>query len=592
MAESLPVTDFKDLTKLYTKRKQVCRLAVSDLRPVHALDTETFNGNIFLIADSDGRYLDDITADSVLDFLFSRKYENSWNFFYNITFDGEVILKLLGKALFAYSKTRKLSFKHDDYHIKFIPSKSLRIMKGHHSVVFYDIAQFFNRSGLAKAYQENISQLPRDYLDFKAQRSEFSPTFYRRNTPAVRNYCIEDCQYTKTLAEKWISLFYSAFGFYPQRWISSGYLAEKVLINSSVAMPKFDSIPYEIQELAYRSYFGGRFEIVKRGFIGEAYLYDINSAYPFAITQIPDLSNGKWIQRKSIHPEAQIGFFRINADVPDIKQIPPFPFRVNGNLIFPSGKFETYVTLDELKACDNEVDYQILDSWQFIPKSNYYPYKRFIENLYNKRLELKKKKDPLQLPIKIILNSIYGKTGQKVNRVIGNLFNPVIFTSITGKTRAQLYRFVMDNGIEKDIVAFATDSVCVTRKLDFDSTKLGNFSLADFATDVYYLQNGIYRFNGKWKQRGFGKLESKDIEHLDTMERDGRLYYKLKLIRSTRLRTSIIQNKLSEIGKIKPITREINLNADRKRFWLGELKSVEDKECNESMPISLSHLVI
>jgi hypothetical protein len=338
-----------------------------------------------------------------------------------------------------------------------------------------------------------------------------------------------------------------------------------------------------------RSYFGGRFEILQRGFIGEAHLYDINSAYPFAITQIPDLSDGRWIQRKSIHPEANIGFFRIIADIPDIKHIPPFPFRVNGSLIFPSGKFETYVTLDELRACDKAVNYEILDSWQFIPKSNYYPYKLFIENLYDKRLELKEKKDPLQLPIKIILNSIYGKTGQKVNKVIGNLFNPVLFATITGKTRAQLYRFVTENELEKDVVAFATDSVCVTQKLNFTSSRLGVFSLADSATDVYYLQNGIYRFNGKWKQRGFGKLESKDIEHLDTIERDGRLYYKLKLMRSARLRSSIIQNQLSEIGKIKLITREINLNADRKRFWLGNIKSVEERLCNESVPISLNH---
>jgi hypothetical protein len=176
-----------------------------------------------------------------------------------------------------------------------------------------------------------------------------------------------------------------------------------------------------------------------------------------------------------------------------------------------------------------------------------------------------------------------------VNRVIGNLFNPVIFATITGKTRAQLYRFVTDNGIEKALVAFVTDSICVTRKIDFNSSRLGDFSLADYADDVYYLQNGIYRFNGKWKQRGFGKLKTEDIEHLDTMERNGRLYYKLKLMRSPRLRSSIIQNKLADIGKIKPITREINLNSDGKRFWLGELRSVEERTCNDSMPISLNH---
>jgi len=70
-----------------------------------------------------------------------------------------------------------------------------------------------------------------------------------------------------------------------------------------------------------------------------------------------------------------------------------------------------YVTLDELKAYENTKYYKILESWQFIPNSNYCPFKQFIEELYEKRRELKKNEDPRQLPIKLILNSIYGKTG-------------------------------------------------------------------------------------------------------------------------------------------------------------------------------------
>ena len=46
---------------------------------------------------------------------------------------------------------------------------------------------------------------------------------------------------------------------------------------------------------------------------------------------------------------------------------------------------------------------------------------------------------------------------------------------------------------------------------------------------------------------------------------------------------------LSNIGKIKPVIREVNLNADRKRFWLGRIESVDSQVCNESMPISLNH---
>ena len=67
---------------------------------------------------------------------------------------------------------------------------------------------------------------------------------------------------------------------------------------------------------------------------------------------------------------------------------------------------------------------------------------------------------------------------------------------------------------------------------------------------------------------------------------------KIKLLRSARLRSSILQNNISEIGKIKEYEREVNLNADRKRFWLGAIKSIDDKIMNESMPLSLNHFKI
>jgi hypothetical protein len=588
MAESISITDYKDLGGYFTKKRQFRDPARSDLRTIYALDTETYEGDIFLIADSDGQYLDRITPEAVLKFLFHKRYQNSWNFFYNLGYDAEVILKLLGIELYRYNKTRDLTFEFDKFKINYVPSKCLKISKGHHTSSFFDISQFYNSVKLTEAYQNNIQKLDTSYLEFKSKRNEFSPTFYRRNTSKVRDYCIKDCIYAKQLSEKWASLFHSAFSFYPQKWISSGYLAEKVLINNGIEFPKFDSILYEIQELALRSYFGGRFEMQKRGFVGTAHLYDINSAYPYSITKIPDLSNGKWISSNRIHDNAELGFFRILANIPDCKYIPPFPFRIKNNILFPSGKFETYVTLEELRAYNNPSHYAILDSWQFIPFSHIYPYKEFIEKMYLKRLELKARNDPMQLPIKIILNSIYGKTGQKVHRVIGNLFNPVIFAFITGYARASLYRFVTRYNIEKETVAFATDSICTTKKLDIDSEKLGEFSYEGSADDVFFLQNGFYRFNGKWKQRGLGKIGTKQIEHLETFEKDGKLFYRARVLRNTRLRSSIIQNKISEIGKIKQVTREINLNADRKRLWLGKIESIDSKIMNDSMPLSLS----
>jgi len=236
--------------------------------------------------------------------------------------------------------------------------------------------------------------------------------------------------------------------------------------------------------------------------------------------------------------------------------------------------------------------YRIKNSWQFIPKNlDDRPYKEFVENMYNKRLELKLQGDALQLPLKTILNSIYGKTAQKQHGYIGNLFNPIICASITGKTRARMYDFVARSRLSDSVVSFATDSICFSKEVDIHSNALGALNLDKHSNDAYYLQNGIYRFGGDWKKRGLGRLKGKTFEHVKTIVKQGRIYLEMSEDRVSHLRSCIIQSRLHDIGRIKPERRLININSDRKRFWIGSLSSVDDATCNDSMPFSLNHIV-
>ena len=283
-----------------------------------------------------------------------------------------------------------------------------------------------------------------------------------------------------------------------------------------------------------------------------------------------------------------LGFFKIQCDIPDCKYVPPFPFRKNNKLIFPSGKFVTYCTLAELKACNNPKYYKVLESYQYFDDSPVYPYKKFVKSIYNKRMQFKMDDNPLQLPLKVILNSIYGKTAQRVGNRIGNLFSPVIASTITGMTRAMLYEFVQKHGIENDVVSFATDSIICTKKLGVNSSKLGRFAYENSGNDVHILQNGIYRFNGKWKKRGIGNIGNRQIEHLDTVEKDGNLYQIMKVLKVNRLRTAILSDCIQDIGKFKTVERLVNLNADRKRLWFEDLRDVNDGKMIDSLPISMN----
>jgi len=596
----IPTSNCKTFDGIGIRKQNRNHNSIDTPREIVAVDTETEKGNIFLIADNDGNYLDytDITFENVAKFLL--RYEGKWIFFYNLAYDAECILKLLPEEILKSYKWKKaLVFVYNGYKIHYIDRKKLTISKGRHSVNCYDIAQYYENKPLLDAYCENVKKpLDPDYLAMKEKRKSFSLYYYLRHKRQVRKYCQTDCILTKELAENWIQTFHKVFGFYVDNWISSGYLAEKVLIKNGINIPLFNETPYEVQELARSSFYGGRFELIQRGYIGECYLYDINSAYPYALTTIPDITDGKWISSKKIILKAKIGFFFILADIDPTVKIAPFPFvKKNRTICYPCGKFKTFVTLDELKMVDGDpkIKYTILESYQFIPNKNCnYSFKKFIEEQYKRRMKLKKEENHLERAIKIILNSIYGKTAQRTNRMMGNLFNPVIASSITGFVRAQLYRFMKEHNLENDVVAFATDSIAIQRKLPIldKNEVLGEMKLDKSGFDVIFLSNGFYLFNGVWKKRGIGFDNEKrqEIEHMDSkIDKDGNFYIKVKTTKTTHIKSGILFNKLQDVGKIEEYEKKINLNSDKKRFWLSELKSLNNRTFCDSvaMPIDL-----
>jgi hypothetical protein len=79
------------------------------------------------------------------------------------------------------------------------------------------------------------------------------------------------------------------------------------------------------------------------------------------------------------------------------------------------------------------------------------------------------------------------------------------------------------------------------------------------------------------------------IEHIKTTERkDGSIAITLRRLRPQRLKSAIKQGRIQDIGKFRTYTKEINLNADVKRFWLGTLKSIHEDKCFNSVPLDVN----
>jgi len=161
IAESLPK---RPLLKHLKKRVQFRRKASSDRRKIYALDTETTQkGELLILADNEGNYirLEKSKIDQVLKFLFSKRYEGSWCFFWNLHFDARIILKIILRELsqkdlnkFYYTFRCKIL----GYSIHYIEERKLSIKKGKHSVTFFDIQQFYSGQSLLTAYKRNIKK--------------------------------------------------------------------------------------------------------------------------------------------------------------------------------------------------------------------------------------------------------------------------------------------------------------------------------------------------------------------------------------------------------------------------------------------------
>ena len=58
--------------------------------------------------------------------------------------------------------------------------------------------------------------------------------------------------------------------------------------------------------------------------------------------------------------------------------------------------------------------------------------------------------------------------------------------------------------------------------------------------------------------------------------------------RPQRLKSAILRGKIQDTGKFKTYKKEIDLNADSKRFWPERLTTVHSDLCVSSMPLEIN----
>lgn len=374
--------------------------------------------------------------------------------------------------------------------------------------------------------------------------------------------------------------------------------------------------PRWVIDQQYNAMRGGRTEVIRRGKIEDCKLYDVRSMYPTMMTQElphPNYLNHKkydkhkWRDKLILEYE---GVSNVEMRAP-YNHIPYLPVRCNNKLVFPYGYIRgSYTHLEIRKALEH--GYELLNVKEtFYYTRTHTPFRDFVMDMYGKRIENIKNRD-LNLFYKLIMNSLYGKFAQKINR--GNqirpfesftpkeflyymnnpncsidinndwvyyghkkqnrypiFINPIYSIYITAKARNYLYDLLPKDTYYMDTDSFITKEDCS----EYCGPMLGELELQEDIKEGILVRPKMYSINEKTKIKGCPKATFQDFNDFLAFKHYG--YLKMSKYRES-IRKNIGFNSMIEVKK------KLSLEDD-KRVWKGKFDPLE---LQESEPIKLT----
>lgn len=417
------------------------------------------------------------------------------------------------------------------YYIECLPGKWLQVTKAKVTCRIYDLFSFFASSFVAALKTWNVgseSELER-IQSGKDQRSGFTLSDLQTT---VIPYWKSELDLLVQLASALRDILYSA-GIQPARWHGPGAVADFLFrqYKSSSSMADYDAVPSRVLDAGQYAYAGGRFEAFRIGYTEQTiYSADINSAYPYAMSLLPDMATGTWVYYKDWPGEyaletVTIAMFHIryaygqSAKRSIIYDGMPaaghYRYPKSGTVHFRHKSPGVWVHLPEFRNFLTQYNegyfetFDVLECWVYMDDGSR-PFE-WVRDIYDQRKAWKEEGNPAQLAAKLGINSLYGKLAQRVGGKDGKptWHNLEMAGHITSTCRAMLYEASWRQS--SDIVAYQTDGIYSTRPLLFLPNGAGK-QLGQWEVDTYsgllHLQSGVYwlRSNdGTWlrpKTRG------------------------------------------------------------------------------------------
>jgi hypothetical protein len=436
----------------------------------------------------------------------------------------------------------------------------------------WDVIGFF-QCGFEKAIA--------DWLDVKdstiAKGKRARSVFDKGQLDFIITYCKQELLYFETLMQRlWTAL--NTVGIKLNRWDGAGAAAQSVLQRSGVAEFKGTEEQNAAHYMQARiAYAGGRFELIAPGdYLCPVYNYDINSAYPYAMTLLPVFSGLRECRKKSC-TYGPYDLLKIHYEGDYNAAFHPYHHRHDHFAVsYPLRTVGWHYGVEYFASGQvGEVLAHL--HWDDDGRRPF----AWVRDLYQYRFELKASGDKAEKAVKLAINSLYGKCVQQRGWKPGKkrpMFHQLYWGGwITAYTRSMMYRAMMQH--PESVIAVETDGIFCTKQLDLDiGDGLGQWGETRYS-EMSYVQSGMYfgiteEGEDVTKYRGLdrGTLTRKMVlDAWEKMQREPEPRKKVRTVkaRSTRFRTlgtSLVGARVADWRQWVTDKKEIDLLPTGKRL--------------------------
>ena len=299
--------------------------------------------------------------------------------------------------------------KNDNWQCMNVFSKGItamfRLKHNNYTIEFVNIQNYFNMS--VKNIGQSIGLQKLD-VDFNTVNDKDLLTYCRRDVEII----------FKAFRDFYLFIRDNKLGSIPRTLPGVAY---SCYLYSFIPRQLNVHVDYRVLELERKAYSGGRCEcfFIGRPRKGIYYKVDINSMYPY-IMKVNDfpvklIQVGYDVLLPVILKAAPLYCYVAECEIETNE--PVYAYHNNGKLIFPTGRFKVFLTTPSLLSGIKKGHVKKVTMLACYKKANIF--NGFVNYFYNKRLEFKANDNvAFGYVCKLILNSLYGKFGQRKSRVV------------------------------------------------------------------------------------------------------------------------------------------------------------------------------